>query len=100
MKTTLLVLYLLLTSAAFGQNAGSISGQPQPYHPTGNPAHASVQPLAQEQYVLSGTHYSSAQGEKATWELPQAPVVPLGDIARMLKKDHAKLKKARVVYEN
>lgn len=100
MKTTLLVLYLLLTSSAFGQNAGSISGQPQPYHPTGNPAHASVQPLAQEQYVLSGTHYSSAQGEKATWELPQAPVVPLGDIARMLKKDHARLKKARVVYEN
>ena len=100
MKTTLLVLFLLVTSAAFGQWASYINSQPQPYRPPDNTAHASTHALAQEQSVLTGTNYSSAQGEKAVWELPQAPVVSLGEIARTLKKEHAKLKKARVVYEN
>lgn len=101
MKTISLVLFLLFASAAFGQyGVGSISSRPQPYHPPENPAHASRHALAAEQYVLSGTAYSSAQGEKPAWELPQAPAAALGDIARMLKKDHARLKKARFVYEN
>ena len=56
--------------------------------------------MAAEQYVLGGTAYTSAQGERPTWELPQAPVPSLGEIARILRKEHAKLKKARVVYEN
>lgn len=100
MKTTFLVLVLLMTSAAFAQYVGSISSQPQPYRPPDNPAHASTHALAQEHSVLAGTNYSSAQGEKPAWELPQAPVVPLGDVARTLKEEHSKLKKARFVYEN
>jgi hypothetical protein len=100
MKTISLVLLLLFASAAFGQYGGGISSRPQPYHPPENPAHASRHALAAEQYVLSGTAYSSAQGEKPTWELPRAAEVPLGDIARTLRQDHATLKKARFVYEN
>ena len=56
--------------------------------------------MAAEQYVLAGTTYTSAQGELPTWELPQAPVESLGETARMLRKEHAKVKKARVVFEN
>ncbi len=100
MKRTFLVLFLLATSAAFGQYAGYIGSQPQPYRPPENPAHASVHELAREQYVLSGTNYTSAQGEKPAWELPRAPEIPLGDIARTLRQEHAKAKKARFVYEN
>ncbi len=100
MKTIFLVLFLFVTGAAFGQWVGSISAQPQPYHPPENPAHASTHALAQEHSVLSGSNYTSAQGEKPAWELPQAPAVPLGDIARALREEHAKLKKARIVYEN
>jgi hypothetical protein len=102
MKTAFLVLCLLLTTAAFGQYyaAGSISSEPQPYRPPSHPAQAMVHALAAEQYVLAGTSYSSAQGEKPTWELPQAPVQSLGETARILRKEHAKLKKARFVFED
>jgi hypothetical protein len=100
MKTTLLVLFLFVTGAAFGQYGGSISSQAHPYRPPSNPAHASRHALAQEQSVLSGAVYAFAQGEKPAWELPQEPIVPLGDVARELREEHAKLKKARVVYEN
>jgi len=103
MKTVFLVLCLLWTTAAFGQYFGfgaSISSQPQPYQPPSHPEHASVHALAAEQYVLAGTNYSSAQGERPTWELPQAPTRSLGETARILRREHAKLKKARVVFEN
>ena len=99
MKTAFLVLCLLWTASAFGQYA-AISSQPQPYQAPSHPEHAAVHALATEQYVLSGTNYTSAQGEKPTWELPQAPVPSLGETARILRKEHAKVKKARVVYEN
>jgi len=101
MKTAFLILCLLLTTAAFGQYVGaSISSQPQPYQAPSHPQHATVQAMAAEQYVLAGTTYTSAQGELPTWELPQAPVESLGETARMLRKEHAKVKKARVVFEN
>jgi hypothetical protein len=100
MKNLSLVLFVLVTTAAFGQWAGSISSAPNPYRPPSNPAHASTHALAAEQSVLSGQSYSAAQGEKPMWEFPQAPAVPLGDIARTLKVEHAKLKKAHVRFEN
>jgi len=103
MKTAFLVLCLLLTTASFGQYVGggvSISSQPQPYRPVTHPEHATVHPLAAEQYVLGGTDYASAHGERPTWELPQAPTQSLGETARILRREHAKLKKARFVYEN
>jgi len=101
MKTAFLVLCLLLTTAAFGQYVGSsASSEPQPYRAPSHPQHASVQALATEKSVLGGTTYTSAQGEKPTWELPQAPAQSLGETARILRKEHAKLKKARVMYEN
>jgi hypothetical protein len=101
MKTAFLVLCLLLTTAAFGQYVGaSVSSEPQPYRAPSHPQHARVQALASEQYVLGGTAYTPAQGERPTWDLPQAPTQSLGETARMLRKEHAKLKKARVVFEN
>ena len=101
MKTALLVLCLFLTTAAFGQSYGySISSEPQPYRAPSHPQHATVHALAEEQPVLGGTAYTSAQGEKPTWELPQPPVQSLGEIARILRQEHAKVKKARCVFEN
>lgn len=101
MKTAFLVLCLLLTTAAFGQYVGtSVSNEPQPYQAPSHPQHATVQALAAEQYVLGGTAYTSAQGERPTWELPQPLPQSLGDTARILRKEHAKLKKARFLFEN
>lgn len=101
MKTAFLVLCLLLTTAAFGQYVGaSISSEPQPYRAPSHPQHATAQTLAAEQYVLGGMNYTSAQGERPTWDLPQPPTQSLGEIARVLKKEHATVKKARFVFEN
>ena len=99
MKTVLLVLFLFAAATVFGQ-AGYISSQTFPYHPPEHPQHASAHALAAEQYVRSGSSYSAVHGEKPLWEFQQAPQVPLGDVARKLKTEHAKVKKARIKYEN
>jgi hypothetical protein len=101
MKTAFLVLCLLGTTAAFGQQpAGPVSSQPQSYQPPSHPGHASAQALAAERYLLGATNYYSVRGDTRTWDLPQAPSKSLGESARMLRKEHANLKKARVVFEN
>ena len=103
MKKTLLVLGLLITTAAFGQyygNPGYISSQPVPYQPPSHPAHASYAPLASEQSIMVGTSYVIGQGERPVSDFPQPPEVSLGAAARELKKQHVADKKARVVWEN
>jgi hypothetical protein len=102
MKTTFLILCLLLTTAAFGQYGSSVGSQPHSYQPPSHPQRAMTHALAAEQYVLGGTSYLSAQGERPAWDLPQAPSPSpsLGETARVLRKEHAKLKKARCVFEN
>jgi hypothetical protein len=101
MKTALLVLCLLATNVAFGQYAArAISSEPQPYQSPSHPEHAATHALAAEHYVLGGANYASAQGERRPSDLPQAATQSLGETARILRKEHAKLKKARVVFEN
>ena len=103
MKKTLLVLCLLSTTAAFAQYVGSasyISNEPQIYRSPGHPAHAAYAPMSQEQSVLAATNYSTAQGERPASDFPQAESVSLGTAARELRKQHAQLKKSRVVWVN
>ncbi len=104
MKKTLFLLCLLClvsSTAAFAQlGAGYISNQPQIYELPSHPAHASFTPMSQEQNILGGTNYFSAQGEKPLSEFPQPPAVPLGTIARELRQQHAEVKKSRVVWVN
>lgn len=103
MKTTLFVLCLLLTTAAFGQSyyGGGVSSQPFVYEAPSHPAHASYAPLATGSSVVSGSGYSMGQGDRPAWDFPQQAQVSLGDTARELKKQHDLLaKKAKVVYTN
>ena len=108
MKTALLVLCLVGTTAAFGQHvAGGASSQPQPYQLPGHPAHAAEHALAAEHYILADTNYFSVQGDRWTFDLPHAPTQSstsstqsLGEAARILREGHAKMAKARVVFEN
>jgi len=100
-KTLFVVVCLFCTSAAFGQYIGaSISSQPQIYEAPSHPAHASYAPIAQETTVISGNNFSYAQGDRPASDFPQAPPVSLGAAARELKKEHAQIKKARIVWEN
>ncbi len=100
MKKTLFLLCLLSTTAAFAQLGATLSSQPQVYQSPSHPAHASYAPMSQEQNVLGGTSYLSAQGEKPLSEFPQPAAVSLGTIARELRQQHAQLKKSRVIWVN
>ena len=100
MKTAFLVLFLFAAGSAFAQFVGSLNSGINPYQPPDHPAHASLHALADERPVIGGSAYTAAQGEKPMWEFQQAPQVPLGDVARTLKEEHAKLKKARIKFEN
>lgn len=102
MKTLCFVSCLLLTTAAFGQAVGyaSISNQPVVIQIPSHPLHAAPQPMAQEQSLLTGSVYTSVQGQKPLWEVARIPdSMPLGDVARLLRKEHATAKKATVTLE-
>lgn len=101
MKTLFFTLFLLLTTAAFGQAIGyAISNQPQVMEIPSHPLHAALQPMAEEQSLVAGSGYVSAQGEKPLWEVARvSDAMPLGDVARLLRKQHATAKKATIVFE-
>jgi hypothetical protein len=100
MKTALFVLCVLCATAALGQSVGgsALSSQVQVFEFASHPEHASQQPMAQEQSLLDHSGYFYAQGERPLWEFaPVSQTVPLGDVARALRKEHAMAKKADMV---
>lgn len=101
MKATVFAFCFLCTTAALGQSLGA-PAMSSTYQMTGHQQQASAHPMAQEQNLLQGSgSVYIAQGERPLWEVapPEPPAVPLGDIARMLKKEHETAKKAQFVYE-
>jgi hypothetical protein len=104
MKKTLLVLCLLSTTAAFAQyynGAGaSRSTEPVIYESPSHPAQATYTPMSQERTILATSSYTSAQGERPASDFAQPETVSLGAVARELRKQHAQLKKSRVVWVN
>ncbi|HWZ82963.1 MAG TPA: hypothetical protein VNW47_10075 [Terriglobales bacterium] len=98
MKTTLFSLLVLCATAAFGQAAGlGVSSEPQPISIPSHQQHASQHAIESEQSLLI-TSYSdtSARGERPLWEAGAKPPaeVPLGDVARLLRNEHATARKA------
>lgn len=102
MKITLLALLILCSAIAFGQAAGSISSQVQPVVIPDHPQHASQQSLATEHSLVGGGPgtYSYAQGERPLWEFgPFSDPVPLGDVARAVRKEKVNARKAGIIFE-
>ena len=103
MKKILFVLFLLSATAAFAQSnisGGSLNTQPMVYQFQSHPGHASYAPMSQEQSVLAAASYTSAQGERPASDFPQAEAVSLGAFAREFRKQHAQVRKARIVWVN
>jgi len=104
MKTTLFVLCLFCAAGAFAQGGiqGSVlSNEVSIFHMPSHVEHASRQSVTQGQSLLEASGSSYARGEKPLWEVaPQTAVVPLGDTARALRKQHAETKKATIVWNN
>jgi hypothetical protein len=105
MKTTLLALLFLCATAAFAQSSAGystvLSSEPRMLEiPTHN-LHASQHPLAQEQNIMFISSNVYAHGERPLWEVgaKPAPEVPLGDVARFYRGEHATAKKAVKVLE-
>jgi len=103
MKVTFFLLFcLLITTGALGQTGAGSAPLSSTYMVPDHSMHASSQPMAQVQSLFpSSSSIDIAQGELPLWEVaPEHQEIPLGDAARLQKKEHATVKKARVVWEN
>jgi len=104
LKVGLLALCFLCSAAALGQSGTSgpiLNGQVSVTEFSSHPEFAMQKPMATEQSLLEASTYSWAQGERPLWEV--APVVhhtPLGDSARLLRKEHQSAKKADFIWNN
>jgi hypothetical protein len=98
MKTLLATLFLLCATSAFSQSV--ISGEVQPLRFTEHPQHASQHAMAPESTLFGSSSYSYAKGEIPLSELGSPIyVVPLGDLARAARKEHANDRKAEKILE-
>jgi hypothetical protein len=96
----LLAVCILASVGAAGQTISSnfLNGQPQMLVMAEHPQHASQTPLAQDQDLRERSSYVYAQGERPAWEFMPAPAfVPLAPLARSLRDEHARAKKAVVI---
>jgi hypothetical protein len=101
MKTTIVLVCLLSATAAFGQYY-SVGTAPieSTYNPPEHQSRAVSHSMSAEQNLLGVNSLTSAQGEMPLWEAPAlSHEVPLGDIARTFKKEHATAKKARLILD-
>lgn len=103
MKSILFALFLVSTAAAFAQSAGSgvLNSQISVFQIPSHPLRAAYAPLAREQTLSQNSTYTYARGERPMWEFaPVSDDIPLGDVARALKEEHAKAPKAEFVRQN
>jgi hypothetical protein len=105
MKTTVFALcFLCATAAAFGQSVAggsALSSEPVIVEFVSHPGHAFQQTMGSEQNLLGQSANVQAHGVRPLWEVATPSyVVPLGDSARLLKKEHATAKKADIVWTN
>jgi hypothetical protein len=77
-------------TAAFSQSAAVLNALPQPVRIAEHTEHASQHAMAQETTLLDTSVYDYAQGEVPLSELGSIPrEIPLGDVARALRKERA-----------
>lgn len=63
--------------------------------------HAEQHDMAHPQNILEHSDFAYEKGERPLWEFgPITQPVPLGDIARAYRKEHALVKKADILWEN
>jgi hypothetical protein len=105
MKITLCVVsFLCFAGAAFGQaSVGGVglSAQPVVYEFQSHAEHAAQAEMGRTQDIMGKFTSVQAHGVRPLWEFATAAsVVPLGDSARMLRKEHLDAKKAEIVWNN
>jgi 3-polyprenyl-4-hydroxybenzoate decarboxylase len=97
----LFVVCLFAAVASAQVAGGSISSESHMLVIPGHPRQATQMAMATPHNLMERSGSFSLKGERPLWELmPEPTVVPLGDSARALRKDHAAAKKAKVVWTN
>jgi len=91
-----------VAGAAAQVAGGALSAQPQIFEIPDHPQRAAQQTPAREESLLELSTITSAKGERPLWEAPQPVtyVMPLGDVARLFRKEHEAAKKAVLTKEN
>src|SRR5262249_2507614 len=91
-------------TGAMAQVGGSITSAPatSPFVISGHVQRASQTAMASSQNLIGHFSTSASKGERPLWEVmpTPAPEVPLGDIARLMRKEHETAKKASVSWTN
>ena len=91
-------------TGAMAQIGGSVMSAPttSPLVIQGHVQRASQTALASSQNLIGHFSSSVSKGERPLWEVMPAPApeVPLGDMARIIRKDHETAKKASVSWTN
>lgn len=90
---------------AFGQVVGSSMSAPvEGFQMPEHPQVAARYGMGREVDLLEVSQSVSSQGEMPLWEamemIPAKPVTPLGDLARAIRKEHALVPKAVMVWNN
>jgi hypothetical protein len=97
MKTAVFVFCLFCASASFGQFGGEATQLQMSDHVR----HAEQHDMAHPQNILEHSEFAYEKGERPLWEFgPISQSVPLGDVARAYRKEHALVKKADILWEN
>ena len=93
-------LCLLFVTSASAQNVPVLNNNSTPLQMVEHPEHASVHSMQAESSLVSGTGYSYAQGEQPLWQFgSDKQEIPLGDVARAQRKQHAGDRKAVMALE-
>ncbi len=106
MKTAIVGLcFLCLAGAALAQaSAGAGAGlnsEPVIYEFNSHVGHAAPQSMGHEQNLLIGSGSNQGHGTRPLWEVHKpAQKVPLGDTARMLRKEHVSAPKSSIVWHD
>jgi hypothetical protein len=104
MRTALFVFCLFCATGVWGQSAvgsSSLSYEPVVSWAPSHAQHASQQPMAQGHNLLEASGFNYARGERPLWAVaPRTVPTPLGDTARVLRKEHAAAQKATKVWTN
>lgn len=102
MKTILFAACFLFATSAFGQAGGSsLNSQVTSYTFASHPQRADFKEMGRQQSLFDSSGYTYAQGERPLWEVaPESHEVPLGDVARAIRKEHESAKKASATWQN
>jgi hypothetical protein len=99
MKTTLFALCFLCATAAFGQSGTAVLSNNLQF--SNHTERAAPAGMSLEQNLWGSGSVTMAQGEQPVGEVvPETYEMPLGDAARIQRKEHAADKKSQVVWEN